>query len=380
MDQITKSEIKDLLNENNGPCLTMLMPAESSAGEAVEKMKIQFKNLYREARNELRSWDIEGEEADEFLHPLENLLNDRDFWLEQSRGLAILKSQKDFKIYRLPLKFEPKIKLEKYFYISPLIPEIFSEKRFFLLAVSRKSCRFFQGTPQEIELVEIADMPESLDEVIADDDRQSSTQQHSASRGGTSVIHHGHDERDQKVPARLIKYLNEVYDSLNDHLQEQNFPLFVMCVKELFPHIKKVFDYKGLQEKFIQGSPDRLAREEILDKSFDVIQPHFKKPHEEIRDQYMELKNTKKTSAELEEILSASRQGRVDTLLLNELDEPAGIFDQEENRIKTNQSSPESYSLPNLAAVNTLKTGGQIFLLTQEEMPNNADICAIYRY
>jgi len=381
MDELTRKEVKELLHKDQEPCLTLLMPTEMIAGDAVEKMKIRFKNLLKEAEKKLDEvWGFEEDERSEFMEPLKDYLNDRNFWLNQSQGLVMFRSAEDFAFYRLPLDFTPQVRLEKHFYIIPLIPEIFSEKRFYLLAISRKNSRLFQGTPQEIEEVELEELPQGIEAIIDDEDRQSSTQQHSAARGGTSVIHHGHDDRDEKVSSELLRYLRETENALNQRLQDSDQPLLVMCVQELFPHIKQVFDYPHLLEDFVQGNPDRLSRQEIMEKARPVIEPHFKRPHQNIATEYREQRGSEKTSQDLDEIVPASHQGRIRTLMLTADGGREGIFNMDEDSIKTGVKPPEGYTLENYAAIRTFNTGGEIFLLQEEEMPVSSPICAIFRY
>lgn len=381
MDDINKQEIKNILENSIEPCLTLLTPTETIAGEAVDKMKIRFKNLIKKGENKLKKdWDFTEEESREFMEPLKEYLNNRDFWLNQSTGLVILKDKENFKFYRLPLKFDSEVTLEKYFHIKTYISEIFSEKRFYLLTVSRNSCRFFQGTPREIEEKEIEELPQGIKEIIADEDRESSTQQHSAAKGGTSVIHHGHDDRDQKVPTELLRYLKEIKNSLSPYLQDQDIPLLVMCVKDIFPHLKNVFDYSNLLGDFIQGSPDKLSKQEILEKARPVIKPHFQQPHQKIAEKYRELKGSENTSALIEEIVPASHQGRIDTLLLTPRDNTMGIYNPDRGEIETEIGPPEGYDLINFAAINTLKNGGEIYHFDKDDMPEDSNVCALFRY
>ncbi len=381
MDEIKKSEIEETLSSSAEPCLTLLMPTKQIAGEAVDKMKIRFKNLIREGEKKLKSkWNFSEEEAQKFIAPLEEHLNKRDFWLNQSSGLVMLKDRNTFNYYRLPIKFDSELIVEKYFHIKPYISEIFSEKRFFLLAVSRNSCRIFQGTLQEIEKLEIEDLPQGIEEMIADQDRESSTQQHSAAKGGTSVIHHGHDDRDQKVPTELLRYLKEIKNSINPYLKEKSIPLLVMCVKDIFPHLKDVFEDANMLKNFVQGSPDKLSSQELLERARPIIKPHFKQPYNETAKKYREAKGSDNTSASIEEIVPASYQGRIDTLMLTANRTKMGVYKPDQGEIEFDIPSPQGYDLVNYAAINTLKTGGEIYLFEEENFPEDSNICALFRY
>ena len=381
MDRITEEDVDKLISLDLAPSLSLLMPTEPIAGEAVEKMKIRYKNLLRKSARELEEiWEFTDKEKQDFLDPLEDFLNNRDFWLNQSQGLALFRNKHVFEYYRLPLKFNSTVHLEKYFYISPLIPEFFSEKHFYLLAISRKSCRIFEGTPQEIEELEIEDLPQGVDDVIGDEDRQSSTQQHSAARGGKSVIHHGHEDRAQKESGELQRYLKEVDRAISPAIKDGETPVLIMCVKELFPNIKKTMNIPHMMDEFIHGSPDKLSSRELLEKASDIMKPYFKRPHKKISRKYQELEGSEKTSSRLEDIVPASYQGRVDSLIVHGEEKYYGVFKPQKDKLEKNISPPQGYDLFNFAALNTVRTDGKVFLMEKDEMPVESSICAIYRY
>jgi hypothetical protein len=52
---------------------------------------------------------------------------------------------------------------------------------------------------------------------------------------------------------------------------------------------------------------------------------------------------------------------------------------EDKNEIKL-MGNNKDYDLYNFAAVQTIKNGGNVYSLTKEEMPENEDILAIYRY
>ena len=93
----------------------------------------------------------------------------------------------------------------------------------------------------------------------------------------------------------------------------------------------------------------------------------------------MEIRSSDKSSSELEEIVEAAHYGKVDTLVLNKLAEKAGVFVEDENEVKLMENTKD-YDLYNYAAVETIKNGGSVYSIEKNEMPEENDILAIYRY
>jgi len=81
----------------------------------------------------------------------------------------------------------------------------------------------------------------------------------------------------------------------------------------------------------------------------------------------------------LEDIIEAANYSKIDTLLINKKAEKNGVFDEEENEIKL-MGNNKDYDLYNFAAVQTIKNGGDVYSIEKEEMPEDEDVIAIYRY
>jgi hypothetical protein len=95
--------------------------------------------------------------------------------------------------------------------------------------------------------------------------------------------------------------------------------------------------------------------------------------------QYRQLAGTGRTAAEPEETVRAACEGRVETLFL-----PAGVqcwgrYDPAEGHLEMHEAPmPGDDELLNLTAVQTLRHGGTVYLLPQEEMPERGCLAAIY--
>ena len=95
-----------------------------------------------------------------------------------------------------------------------------------------------------------------------------------------------------------------------------------------------------------------------------------------------DLSSYGKTSFDLNDIIPAAIDGRIDVLFIQNEKDKFGLYDKvnrslivDEN-IKTNQAS-----LYNLAAVQTWLKGGHVYLVEKDEMPlERTSINALFRY
>lgn len=379
MDKILKSDIQELISGNEGPCVSLYMPTSRKAGNDVNKMKIRMKNLLKEAGEKLKEkWDYNKSEIDDFFEPLQKLTNNRDFWFNQSTGLAVFLSKEEMNYYRLPINFREAIDVENNFVIKQLIPELFEDRKFYILTISKNSNRFFESTKENIREIELEDSPDSIEETLKYDDPEKTIQYHSNSGNG-SAIYHGQGVTDEDNKEDFMRYLREIDEAVYNYLHNRKDPLVVMCVEEVFPLYKKANSYNNLLKEFIKGSPDRISKGEILNKAWEVVKPHIENYKIEAINKYKNLIGSKKSGSDLENIIKESYYGKVNSLFIQESREKRGYFDQEAEKINLRNDS-KSVDLYNEAVIYTIMNGGEVYILNSEEMPKNDEIAAIYRY
>ncbi|MFP4015476.1 MAG: hypothetical protein ACLFUI_00460 [Halanaerobiales bacterium] len=380
MDKLTKNNIDQLIDNEEEPCVSIYMSTVKASGNEVRKMRIQFKNQLNEAGKELiEYWGYDSTQVEEFLENAYKLNEDREFWQNQSEGLAVFISQERFKYYRLPINIKDRVFVGEYFNIKKLIPELLNDRKYYVLTLSRNSNRVFECTKDSVLELEIKDMPESLADVLKYDDPEKSIQLHTQRAEGNEAIFHGHGVTDEDNEEDLLRYLRKVNASLYEHLRNEKAPLIVMSVKELFPLYQKINSYGYLLDEFVRGNPDKLTEEEIRRKSLEKVKDYFHNYEERLVSHYNDLKSTGKISDQIEEIVSASYFSKVDYLMIKENTVEWGVFDPDENKLTITEDDMHN-DLMNFAARETIKHGGEVYVIKEENMPDDAEIAAVFRY
>ncbi|MGM0438145.1 MAG: hypothetical protein ACQEQD_07715 [Bacillota bacterium] len=379
MDKILKSDIEELISGNEGPCVSLYMPTSRKAGNDVNKMKIRMKNLIKKASEKLKKdWDYSNSELDEFLKPLNELLSGRGFWLNQSLGLAVYLSGNELNYYRLPINFKEEVDVEKNYVIKQLLPELFEDRKFYILTLSKNSNRFFESTKEDLQEIELKDSPDSIEDTLKYDDPEKTIQYHSNSGNG-SAIYHGQGVTDEDNKEDFMRYLREIDEAVYDYLHNRKDPLVVMCVEEVFPLYKKANSFNNLLDEFIKGSPDKISKGKILNKAWEVVKPHIENYKIEAINKYKNLIGSDKIETNIKDILKNSFYGKIDSLFIQSSSEKRGFFDREKEEVKINENK-KSIALYNEAAIQTIINGGEVYILDKEEMPTKDEIAAIYRY
>jgi hypothetical protein len=112
------------------------------------------------------------------------------------------------------------------------------------------------------------------------------------------------------------------------------------------------------------------------------MESHFIKPQTEKASQFNELYHKHKTSYEIDDILLAALNGRVDTLFIAEGDDIFGTYEMENNEVSIDQKHEiNNASLTNLAAMETFRQGRKVYMLSSNEMPlKESSMNAVFRY
>lgn len=384
MSLLTKEELKTLIDAKNGFCVSIYMPTHR-AGPEIRQDPIRLKNLVTEAEEKLIAGGMRGPDARTLLQPAAALIEDYDFWQQQSDGLAIFVSADLFRLYRLPLEFEKLLVIADRFHLKPLIPVLSDDRQFYVLTLSQNQVRLFRGEQYNIYEINLEGVPTSLTEALKYDDPESQQQFHTAmpapSGGERAARFHGHGGGTDDEDENLLRFCQLVEQGLQPYLRQQNGPLVLACVDYLFPIYEEANTYPHLVEDHISGNPDEWQPEKIHAQAWRIVDPIFQQARKEAAEQYKNLTATEQSSKDIRTIVPAAHYGRVDTLFVALGEHQWGAFDPQTNTIEL-QAAPnlQNEDLLDAATVQTLLNGGTVYAVEPEQVPDQVPLAAIFRY
>jgi hypothetical protein len=389
MENLTLDQIKKLAQQTQSPSISIYLPTHR-AGQDTQQDPIRFKNLLREAERHLLDNGMKPREVSALLQPGQALLENSFFWQHQRDGLAVFIAADDFHDYRLPFRVEELLIIARSYYVKPVLPLFTNNGHCYILAISQDEVRLFEGTRHTVGQIELPDgTPESMDEALQFDDPEKQLQFHSGTSPSTaqggirSGMFHGHGPGDEEQKERIERYLNLVDSGLKEIFREQQAPLVLAGVDYLLPIYRKVSEYTNIMQTGITGSPEHLRPEELQEQAWAIVELYFRQEMEKVVEQYQELAVTAKATDNIEEIVAAAFYGRVDKLLLAVDTQIWGIFNPETGKVvhyQTGQSQEDDLALLDFAAMQTLQKDGDVYTLSQEEMPSDSPIAAVLRY
>lgn len=378
MDLFVQNNLDELLSERAGPCVSIYIPTERRASE---QDHIRWRKAVGDATRHLTERGWRSSEARDFMAPLEHLLDDRSLWQHLSDGLAVFRAPDFFRCYRLPHHFEEEQVIGERFQITPLLPLLTGDGRFYVLAVSQNEVRLLCGTRSTIGPIDLRNVPTSLADALKFDDKFEPLTYHTVPggrKGGWAAIFHGlgvgiDDHKDD-----LLRYFQGIDHGLREALRNEKAPLILATVDYLMPIYRQANHYPHLREEGISGSPDRISDQELHDRAWPLIEPYFQEAQQKAIAQYRQFAGTGRTSTDVPEVLTAATRGQVEALLVARGDKVWGEFDPD-TQIATVHERPgaKDEDLVNLAALQVLRHGKSVYALDRAEMPSESPLAAV---
>lgn len=383
MSSITRDELKSLLAVEEKPAVSIFMPTHQ-LGSETQQDPIRLKNLADQAEEQLVIAGLRAPEARALLEPARALLDDHPFWQHQQAGLAVFLTPNQSDTYRLPLTVEERVVVGDRFHLKPLLALLSGRGRFYLLALSQNEVRLFEGTPDQINDVELEEIPESLAEALRFDEFLKQQQWHTGTpdrRGKRPAIFHGQGVGVNDKKENILRFFQQLDRGLQTVLPTDHTPLMLAGVEYLLPIYRQANSYSDLLAQGLTGNPEELSAQELHQQAWAVVEPHFRQAEAEARSAYQQLAHTDQASAQLREVLIAAYQGRVGSLFVATDEQRWGAYDFDTDTLTLhNEPQPGDEDLLDTAAIQTLLHDGAIYVVESPDVPADSPLAAVFRY
>ncbi|MBZ0263093.1 hypothetical protein K8I28_00365 [bacterium] len=383
MNLPTREDLNELMSFNNEHSASIYMPT-FRVGDKTLQNPIRFKNLVTELEKQMEKAGLESDEIASYLNPAKELQDTYSFWQYQSDGFALFMNRDYFRYFRVPMEFKELAVLTNRFHLKPLLPLFAGDGKFYVLAISQNNVRLFRGSRHSVDQINLEDLPNSLADALGVDEAQTQLQFHSGSthkggEGGGLFASHGTGEEDNKE--KIQKYFHLIDDGLRGYLGGDNAPLVLAGVDYYFPLYREVNSYPYLTEGMVAGNPEYVSIQELHQRAWEIVRPIFDKDKNRALEQYGNFHGTGKATNDLNTIIPAASQGRVDTLFVAVGEQVWGDFIENDQSLRlTERGENGSQDLLDLAAIQTLTNGGKVFAEKRDRIPDQSSLAAIFRY
>lgn len=376
--RIEGPDYKALTKVREGPCISVYTNRNFAAEQAKNELK-RLKDLLRNAAASFENTLTTVNDAERLLESNWELVQ-----AESARaGMqaeAIFLSGDFFGCYRLPASVAERVIVGSEFFIRPLLPLWRTNDRFFVLALSQKHVRLYEGSRRSMEERHLRDAPENLHEDLAGLSFERNYEMHTAASPASNqkgAFFHGPSVSNKD---RLIHFFRDVDREVASTLKNQEVPLIVAAVEYLFPIYKEANTYPHLLEDMIAGNPDLLTPDALHAASWKIVESRASEAEARAFDVYKEHVNTPLTSSNLRKVIAAAASGRVRFLFVPSTGEQWGLFQSPETVHIHDKKEPGDDELLNLTAILTLRHGGEVYVVRADELREGAEVATVFRF
>ena len=378
MNNVKRTELRELTEPRKGPCVSIFLPA-SAAGADSAHDPLRLKNLLRRAELCLESQGWPPEAVEQVAHPIRDLVGWHSLWRHREEGLAVFSTSGFFRRYSVPFEVPELVVVANQFHLKPLFPAVEAPSVYYLLALSQCAVRLYRGDSEGLAPVDDLPLPRSpLASPVPERDECRPLPCHTSTcRGHRFLFFHGQSGRDERRKGLLFSYFRAVDEALRTRLGDDGAPVLLAGVGYLCSLYRHANRTARLLEDEIHGSPKRLDLQELRQRSWDIASAFFRSMRERVADEYYHLWYTPRASNDIQDIAVAARDGRIKTLFVA-VGAPRWTRAAEEQRYQREDFG--EYDLLNVAALDTFMAGGTVYAVSPEQVPGRGVAAAVFRY
>jgi hypothetical protein len=379
VNELLSGDLIRLKHEAGGPRLSLFLPLSPGSPRST-KTRIRAKNLLAGAGHALRSDGLPSAEVTDLLGRVRRALQQARPSNENHLGLAVFADADHVHTYHVPLRPRELAVVGDRFTITPLLPAINAQGRFFLLTLTQDEVRLFKGTALALEPVAVDGLELAAWTTMP---RPRAPQVHAflADRGGqgTRAVFHGVGRDGDERKTRTLQHFRGTDRALRQVLSGDQAPLVLAGVRHLQALYRAVNTHPRLLEHGIDGNPERMNREELHRHAWALVEREMRRGASTAIERYHALRGTGRTVGNLEDVLRVAIEGQVETLLVDESACTWGSRSDGRSVLRLG-SPPMVGERLESAVVTTLSRDGAVFVVPDLEMPEPSPAAAILRY
>lgn len=386
--QATKATLDSLIKHRGGICLSIYLPLESAP--AGEQNGTRLRQLLDKARSALEANGMESDTIDELVAPLSDLAENPDRLLSEAKTIGFFLDGQTVRSIDLPFDLKSICHVGDRFLIKPLVKFSQENPNFTVLCVNRGEVRVFKGSRCQIEKVLIADMPEKIEDITKIDDPEKSLQHHTSNTvsaegapGGAGAAHiHGQGLPSDLERNQLERFLREVGKALDAHLSSDHNPLLIFGLEQNIGVLHSLHTFENRTVLVKQHDPQEWDQNTIRNEAWELLKSECDEAITEKWNLLDAARNKGDIIDNVAEAALAACMGQLNLAAIPINKEVYGICDLDAGQVKIlKEGSPScAHDLIDLIASETILHGGEVIVLNEEDLPDNADVIAHKRF
>ncbi len=361
IDMPTATDIQQIAAARDPLSVTVYIPT-SHVPKDMEHNLLRARALFEAAMQEVASRG-DKHEVELIEEQFEDLLDDRSFWQDMGRSLAIFLTPSSAKEFRLPNHLEDHFSVNDRFSIVPLLRATTFPQAAFVLALSQNGNRIVEvSASEEPRVMKVAAMPQNAADAAG-----------VASISGRSP--YGRIQGDEGRKLRLRQYSRAIDHALRPTLNGQSLPLILAATQPLLGIYQKSNGYAHLAESVIRGNPDELSEAELASSARQILDEIYADELKQLQETFLERRDNGRASADLSDLARAAAAGAIATLVVDMGAKVSGsVHDDGSLELHTGHDVLEE--IARLA----IGSGARVLAVRSSDMPGQVQAAGILRY
>jgi len=370
------ADLKDLVSVQ-APCLTITIPIQPA--ENTSRFDYQrLKSAAQSAEPILASRGLSPREIREFLDPMTQI--DGDSWGSGFGSLVVFRAPELFRYFAVRTELKDAAVVADHFQVLPFLPALQNEhKHFYIMALSQHHVRLIRCTDHSSEEVPLgADTPTSVEQWL-NTRTPTTSPEHGTKRfsgDGPAGSFNGSTDMDN-LDRHIRNFFKKVNEAVDEVLRNESAPVVLAGVDYEVSMWREVATYPHIAEGRVQGSPDGLRGGELHARALEIAKVAFEAPMRKALQTYEKLGGSERASKRPAEIVKGAHEARVAHLFLAEGASYVGRWNRETMEVSGDENGED---LLNVAALQTLAHGGEVWVTSPENVPGGGPAAALFRF
>lgn len=291
---------------------------------------------------------------------IRSLVDDDDLWAHQGRGMLVLATPVERRVFRLPFTPEPSVRVDERFAVTPLLRARAHHGQAYVLQLARDFVRLVHVSGDRVQTVPLR-LPSDLDTVLvhADNDGRADRERARGSDG----------DRPERE-----RYAKTVADEVA-RVAADDVPLIVAATEELAPAYRAQNTHPGFRGHGISAHPRSLDDGAIVHAVAEFVAAQRRAAVSTWKERFGALRADGLATSRLTEVAAAAAAAAVEELRVDQDAERSGEIDAY-GRIRP---ADETDLLVDLAGA-VLRGGGRVIAVPRDELTDGSPVAAELRF
>jgi hypothetical protein len=363
IDTVSPAVVKELATAEPAIAVSMLVPM-ATTGKETAANPTALKNALREAAAALRDHDTSEDAVEQLLAPAYDLLDDHEFWQNQTPGLGVyLADGQEPRLLQLPMSIGPTITVGRRFYTGPLLDLLNADDSFLVLTATNDRARLYTATRAGMVPMTGTGLPDERADDDVENDYENPVQASPPMRPNTghAAISNAQvygDAPPEWRETRKHDHAHAVLSATDAATRDRTEPIVLLASAELIGMLRPSDKFRA----DVELNPEALSEGELHEAALAAVVDDLDAAQKRAIDDVAASLGRADggATADRAELVSAAREGRVGTLVI------------------TRQASHSiADDLAEIIGA-ALSTGARLVIAEDDQAP--AELCGLLRY